>query len=230
MARSAPIIVAHRGLHHAAMENSLDAFRAAVAAKIPWVECDVWPSSDEVPMVIHDETVDRTTTGKGMVASHTSEQLRKLNVPTLAEVLAVLSNQTGALVEIKPPNQCDLVLDVATTLRSFNSPWMLQSFDFPNYAFAMLETLCKSAAMLFEDAAAFAEAVQAGMPCIHTQHTLLTRDVVDQIHARGGEVGAWTVNDSADIQRMIDLGIDMLITDEPELAMRMAAESIGRTQ
>ena len=68
-----PIIVAHRGLHAGRHvdnpENSRRAFRHARCSGIPWVECDVWPSGDPDPhiIVLHDETLDRTTTGGGPI-------------------------------------------------------------------------------------------------------------------------------------------------------------------
>ena len=66
MART-PTIVAHRGLHRQDPENSLAAAVAALRAGFEWIECDVWPSADGVPVLIHDETLDRTTTATGRV-------------------------------------------------------------------------------------------------------------------------------------------------------------------
>jgi len=58
---------------------------------------------------------------------------------------------------------------------------------------------------------------------VHPHYSLIDKPMVDSQHARNKTIGTWTVNAPADIQRMIDLGVDMIITDEPELAMRMIA-------
>src|SRR2546425_9621791 len=85
-----PIIVAHRGLHDKHVENSLAAFKAAWEAGIEWCECDVHFSSDGVAVVIHDDTVDRTTSGTGFVANLNAKQLKKMGVATLEEVLGTM--------------------------------------------------------------------------------------------------------------------------------------------
>jgi glycerophosphoryl diester phosphodiesterase len=215
MTRNPPIIVAHRRLHRDAAENSLDAFRAAEAAKVPWVECDVWPSSDGVPVVIHDQTLDRTTTARGNVADHSAEQLRQLGVPSLLSVMDVLAH-IGLLVEIKPLDT-QFMARVATLLSRYPGPWMVQSFHLKNLLF-----LHAPKAFLTEDAAILPGALQSDLR-VHPHHSLIDKSIVEAKHQLGGEIGAWTVNAGDDIQRMIDLGIDMLITDEPELALRMTS-------
>ncbi len=192
----------------------MDAFAAAAAAKIPWVECDVWPSKDGVPVVIHDETLDRTTSGQGKVADHSAEQLRLLGVPTLAAVMEVLGLGTGILVEIKPVDT-ELVARVITLLSAYPGPWMVQSFHLKNVMF-----LNAPRAYLTEDAAMLRGALQSDLQ-VHPHHSLIDKAVVEAKHQLGGQIGAWTVNAVADLQRMLDIGVDMLITDEPELAMRM---------
>src|SRR6476661_2308744 len=73
-----PTIVAHRGLHDKHVENTLAAFKAGWEAGIEWCECDVHFSSDGVAVVIHDDTVDRTTSGTGFVANLNAKQLKKM--------------------------------------------------------------------------------------------------------------------------------------------------------
>src|SRR5687768_17797662 len=103
------MIVAHRGLHHFDPENSLAAFVEARRRQVWWAECDVWPSADGVPVVIHDETLDRTTAGTGPVAGLRWGQLAALklrhedgtvdghsHLPGLAEVIDAVASKAMA--------------------------------------------------------------------------------------------------------------------------------------
>jgi glycerophosphoryl diester phosphodiesterase len=215
-----PIIVAHRGLHHHHAENSLAAFTAAANAGVPWVECDVWPSHDGVPFIIHDETVDRTTVGTGPVIEYPSDQLRELGLPSLTDLLQILPAETGILVEIKPagprPTEPSPFLSrVVSELSSRQGPWMYQSFHLQNLLFP------KGPMAFLTDDAELLRGMLESDCTLHPHYSLIDQRMVDSQHARKKTIGAWTVNAPADIQRMIDLGIDMLITDEPELAMQM---------
>src|SRR5271156_5650201 len=80
VANAPPIIVAHRGLHGELPENSLAAMVAAWDAGILWCECDVHLSRDGEAIVIHDETLDRTTTGQGPVGEFSLKQLEELRL------------------------------------------------------------------------------------------------------------------------------------------------------
>ena len=211
-AKSLPIIVAHRGLHHVAIENTVDAFTEAVRANVAWLECDVWMSADGVPVVLHDETLQRTTSGNGKVGDHTLVQLQQLKVPSLWEVLGAITDETGIMIEIKPPEAVALVAAVRQEVQHFSGPWMIQSFHFENV------DLTERSAVLVESATALQVGIDGEWKSVHANHVLLNPDLVDRLHGQGRKVGAWTVNSPAEIQRMLDLGVDMLITDEPQLA------------
>jgi glycerophosphoryl diester phosphodiesterase len=217
-----PTIVAHRGLHRSCAENSLGAFLAAAEAGIPWVECDVWPSADGDPFIIHDETVDRTTPGVGPVAEYPSDQLRLLGLPSLGDLLQILPAKTGILCEIKPPGPRPIeprpfLSRVVSELSSRPGPWMYQSFHLQNILFPM-----GSMAFLTDNPELLRGILESDCT-VHPHYSLITQPMVDSQHALKKTIGTWTVNSPNDIQRMIDFGVDMIITDEPELAMRMTA-------
>jgi glycerophosphoryl diester phosphodiesterase len=113
--RTRPIVIAHRGFSAEAPENTLVAVRAAIAAGADMVEVDVTLTADGEVVVIHDDTLDRTTDGSGPVADHTLEQLLRLDagswfarrfrgerIPTLAQVLDEVRGRILINVEIKP--------------------------------------------------------------------------------------------------------------------------------
>jgi glycerophosphoryl diester phosphodiesterase len=112
-----PFLIAHRGGATEAPENTLAAFRHALSLGIRYVELDVQMSSDGELVVIHDETLDRTTSGSGPVGDHTYEELRRLDagswfapeyagerIPTLREVLDLcVLEGVGVVIELKSP-------------------------------------------------------------------------------------------------------------------------------
>src|SRR5438552_148547 len=95
-----PLVFAHRGGSALAPENTIDAFANGLALGADGLELDVHLSRDGIAVVNHDATVDRTTTSTGTVASLTADALARLNVPTLADVLARFRD-TRVIIELK---------------------------------------------------------------------------------------------------------------------------------
>lgn len=96
-----PFILAHRGARSQAPENTLEAFQKAFELGADGIECDVFLSKDGIPVVIHDETLDRTTKNTGFVWDHDSQALQKLGVPTLEQALSSLPNSSIINIELK---------------------------------------------------------------------------------------------------------------------------------
>lgn len=132
--------IAHRGLHDAAaglVENTLGSARAAIAHDFA-IECDVQLSADGEAMVFHDETLDRLTTAKGAIASHSAAEIARATfrnsteaIPTLGEFLALIGQKVPLVCEIKSRFQgdfrlADRVLEVA---EAYAGPLAIKSFD-----------------------------------------------------------------------------------------------------
>ena len=138
-----PWIIAHRGLSGRFPENTLEAFRAALGTD--GLELDITFSKNDCPMVIHDDSLERTTNGTGMVREQTVAQLQKLDagswfgaefkgihIPTLQEVLLEFGGRTMINIELKPDNQDieespggnkeRIIVDLLHTLQENNSP------------------------------------------------------------------------------------------------------------
>jgi glycerophosphoryl diester phosphodiesterase len=233
---SEPIIVAHRGLHHHFPENSLEAFRAAVEAGFEWVEFDIQAASDGTPVIIHDETLDRTTMCTGRVTSRRGEELRHVRMrlgdqphagrlPVLKDPPALSSLNAWLLVEIKPPDAEDLVRRVASRLRSIKARFMLQSFDAKNVLHAQRHAPDVPRALLIESIDELAKAVTGPWGMINVQHDLVEHALVKKLHDQGRRIGVWTPNSAAELKRTVQLGVDMIITDEPQLARTIVEES-----
>ena len=239
------LLAAHRGGALLWPENSLLAFRNAVALGADFIEFDVHLSRDGEVMVIHDPTLDRTTNGQGAVKDRTVAELKTLRlkdragavtgetVPTLAEVTAVAS-QAGRrmLLEIKVdagraryPGIEEKVLALldrhrmagSTVVMAFEpATWKRMRELRPDLAVCALY----SARMLGRTTlAAELETLRAaGVGFVGLEHTVVDTAAVARARQAGIQVGAWTVNDAAAMQRLIDAGVGVLITDQPDVA------------
>ena len=220
---STPIIVAHRGLHHEHPENSLAAFAAAWEAGLEWCECDVRGSSDDVPFVIHDETLDRTTRGRGRVDAASSDQLGRL-VPTFQQLIESMPSNARLLVEIKPGVS---PRTVAATMELCNGRCVVQSFD-PRILTAAAEIRSGIDLKLLVEDARGPIARQAGpWSGINTAFKTMHPRIVETLHARKLAVGVWTVNSQADIERILALGVDTIISDEPQCVAQLAGKRLA---
>jgi len=232
MDQIAPTIIAHRGLHTHLPENSIAAFRAARESGVEWIEFDVQQSLNGFPVIIHDETLDRMTTVTGRVDRARSDQIRQMHfvdstdrVPVLAAGPNPLAG-LGArfLVEIKPPDAPQLVSRTAAAMRSAHVDWIIQAFDRANLQHALRAAPGVEQALLIDRSIDLLAALKEGWPAVHVAHSLVDDVVVGMLRKRGIKVGVWTVNERADLCRMIKLGVDRIITDAPILAMSLLDE------
>jgi len=241
----ATLLAAHRGGSLLWPENSLLAFRNAVALGVDFIEFDVHLSKDGEVVVIHDPTLDRTTTGAGPVMDRTVAELKALRlkdrtgaateetVPTLDEVVAVaVQGRRRILLEIKVdpsraryPGIEEKVLTIldrhgmagSTVVMAFEAPtWRRVRELRADVATCALY----SARMLGRTtlAAELDTLRSAGVRFIGVEHVAVDAAAVTQARAAGIELGAWTVNDPAAMKRLIDAGPAILITDQPDVA------------
>ena len=220
-----PSIVAHRGLHDLHPENSLASFKAAWTSGVLWCECDIHCSADGIAIVIHDDTLDRTTNGCGDVATTSSKALQRVKltparggksdqtIPLLRDVLEAMPAQAGLIIEIKPIIPEDQVRAILRLLSGRRA--MLQSFHTQ-----VLETIRRcdndiSLAWLIEQPEQLAEAVSSDWRAIHLKHTLLDVGSHAQLRQARKKIGVWTVNTEVDAKRILALGVETLITDDP---------------
>jgi glycerophosphoryl diester phosphodiesterase len=222
-----PIIVAHRGLHRAHPENSAAALELAIKEGF-WVECDVHASRDGVPVIIHDETVDRTAESCGRVDSFSAAELEHITLKRSGETISTLDRALSSggnwLVEIKPPRARSLVRRVVDHLVGRSVQWVVQSFDADNVLELWAYHPQARGALLVEDSYVLDRAIRERWPAVHVAHEMLTPDVHSRLRDAGASIGVWTVNEPRDIERVLELEVDTLITDEPWRA-RYATES-----
>jgi glycerophosphoryl diester phosphodiesterase len=216
------LIFGHRGSSGTDPENTIRAFRQAIAVGADGVELDVHATADGVPVVIHDADVSRTTNGSGEVATMSLAELRQLDagqgeqVPTLDEVVSLLAGKLTIDLEIKQPGVEALTLDVLA--RHPTADWFISSFDWGS----LLEVrrLSPSAAVWpladVADDALFEIAARLGSPGVALRHNSYDATSAARFSEAGLGVGVWTVNEPAEGGRVRELGAATLMTDYPE--------------
>lgn len=230
-----PVRIAHRGASGRAPENTRAAFAAALALGVDAIELDCQLSADGVPVVIHDETLDRTTSGLGPVCAKRWDELATLDagawrgeafrgerIPTLVDVLAQLDGRVVLNVEIKSARDVGAIeaplVELVTTRGALS--WVIFS-SFHEAAIRNVRAASAEAAIgvLWDRKpaeGALALAAELGARCIAPSRRLATPELVAAAHARELGVWVWTVNEVAEMRRLVAAGVDALFSDYPE--------------
>jgi glycerophosphoryl diester phosphodiesterase len=230
-----PRWVAHRGAGKLAPENTLAAFRLGASLGYRAFECDVKLSADGVPFLLHDAKLERTTNGQGSAGEHDWQALAQLDaggwhsrsyagepLPTLANIAAFIQANGLALnIEIKPTPGTEhhtgrVVGEHAARLwQGSGLPPLFSSFQ-PEALAGARETAPQVQRALLLDAMqpdSIAQAQSLGCVALVTHHKLMDEALVAQLHGMGWRALVYTVNEPADAQRLLALGVDGIITD-----------------
>ncbi|MEE8105958.1 MAG: glycerophosphodiester phosphodiesterase family protein [Planctomycetota bacterium] len=212
-----PWVIAHRGYSRRFPENTIAAFAAAVDAGADMIELDVRLSSDGVPVVIHDDTVDRTTAGGGPVVAHTVAELKRLGVPSLEEVFQRIRIPIN--IELKRGAPTDDVVALVRRL-GVEDQCLLSSFDL-----RLLAPLDLPVAALFERSLddAVGECRACGAIAGSPNVAFLQAGEVSRLNEAGLRVLPYTVNDAATMRMVIEWGAGGMFTDEPQLLREVLA-------
>ncbi|MFA6009143.1 MAG: glycerophosphodiester phosphodiesterase family protein [Desulfobacteraceae bacterium] len=236
------LLIAHRGYKAKYPENTMVAFKAALALGSPMIELDVTLTQDRKIVVIHDDTLERTTNGKGHVRNQPFDDLRKLDagswfspefigekLPSLDEVLTLCAGKILVNVEIKPeaheePMPEDgIEIQLLDKIRGYS---MTDSVIISSFKMDVIRRIAGMKgekpllAMLSEDPiddALLDFMVDCGVFSYNPDHTTLTKEQVDKAHHKGLRVFTYTVNTVDDAKRCFDMGVDGVFTDDPVL-------------
>lgn len=220
--------IGHRGAKGHTAENTLASFAKALELGVNAIELDVHLSADGQIVVLHDETVNRTTNREGVVHQMHWEDLKKLRIegehaiPLLSEVFDLVDRQIFINVELKGENTAqpvvDLIHNYISTKHWNSSHFLVSSFDWnalqqvhrfdPEIGLGVL-TLTD-----IELATGFAEFIRARS--IHPYFHLLTRENTASMQQKGFEVFPWTVNEVEDLQKIKSFQVNGIISDFPE--------------
>jgi len=212
-----------------APENTLAAFRKALELGAPAIELDVYALDGEL-LVFHDDRLERTTSGRGRLQDQPLSYLRSLDagggepIPTLAEVCDLIAGQALLNIELKGADTAEPVTRFLQSLLSqpdcrwYKAQFLLSSFNHRELQQAArydpelaLGALCYGLPL---DDARFAS--DLGAVSVNPGHDMLDRRFVEDAHARGLLVCAYTVNEPDDLARMAALGVDGVFSNYPE--------------
>jgi glycerophosphoryl diester phosphodiesterase len=221
-----PLIIAHRGASAERPENTLAAFRRAVALEADGIELDVHVTRDDVPVVFHDATLRRLTGVAGRVAGKSWAELRSLRVqghepiPRLVDVLRL----TRGLVVVQIELKSGPVVPIVRAIKAARAAeWViLASFDLRLVAEARKLAPAMPRMLISEGRVAPALLVRRLAACGASGLSVNRRAVrsaawVRHFQMRGYTVWAWTVNDPAEARRLAERGVDALLGDDPAL-------------
>lgn len=253
-----PLLVAHRGGAGLAPENTLSAFLLAHDQwRADMIELDVHASADGRCVVIHDPTVERTTDGTGAVAGMAYAELAELDagyrftrdgihypfrgrgarIPTIEDVLEALPEMRFT-IEVKDGRAQRPLFDAIARLHATHRVVAAGMYDrdrtlfgeFGGATSASTEALRTYvvAHRLRADRLIRTPFDVVQVPEYHEGSRVVTPRLIRSLHLRGVPVHVWTVNDPGDMQRLLEWGVDGLVTDRPDLAGRVMNRIYGR--
>lgn len=222
-----PRIYAHRGASAELPENTLPAFARAMEVAAYGIELDVHLTRDGVPVVIHDETVDRTTNGTGAIADLAYAELTRLDagdgsaVPTLDQVLDLVGASLHIDIEVKAAAAADAVLLAATGRPALR--FAVSSFDHDVLRHIRGKApeieLWPLAIGATYDALATAEGL--GSPYLAMHEGFVNDDILAYLKSRSLGAWVWTVNDPERAAQLIGMGVAGICTDDPARLVRL---------
>jgi glycerophosphoryl diester phosphodiesterase len=249
-----PYVIAHRGISGRYPENTLLAFRHAIEARADWIELDVHTTADGIVIVSHDSKADRCTDGHGYFKTMTLQQVKQLDagnwfgaefvgqrIPTLDETLDFMGDGRVRLcIEIKGDVTDDYICTARAAVdvlhrRGFLRHAVISSFNHD----------CLRAIKLWEPLLATSldptpqdgslspwelcqQVLRHNINSMQHRHETLTPDIIDEAHQHGFSLWTWTVNEPDDMRRMIEMGVDAIMTDHADVLRVIVDEMTGR--
>lgn len=227
-------IWAHRGASRQAPENTLEAFHRAVELGADGVELDVQMTADGYLVVIHDETIDRTSEGSGAVGSMTLDQLRqysydngmtqfgRVEIPTLRQVYDLL-RPSGTRINVELKNSVvaypglGRAVETLTTIMNMVGQVTYSSFNHPSLRDLVVEGTQQPVGILHQNPLwePWVYANRLGAQALHPHWGLVDYepDYVARAHEAGLQVNVWTINDPERIEQLAALGVDAIMQD-----------------
>ncbi len=239
MSLKIPKIIGHRGACGYAPENTLESIHTAADMGIQWVELDVKLTKDEVPIIMHDDTLDRTTNSTGNVAEKTYQELKELDagswyadsfygahIPTLEQAIEVIIDRgLGLNLEIKPcPGRekltAEVALDLLSTIWDDHDRLLISSFQNVSLETAMDIAYDWHRGLLIGEE--FPENIEElikffDVSCVNVNANTITREEVEQIIEIGMPILSYTVNQPDQARLLQSWGVDGFFSDTPDV-------------
>ncbi|WP_244833659.1 glycerophosphodiester phosphodiesterase [Clostridium sp. BJN0001] len=230
--------IAHRGYSGRYDENTMLAFKKAYEYKADGIETDVQLSKDGIPVIMHDEKLDRTTDKKGFLKDYTLDELKKINIlkkhdeyeideriPTLEELLCFFSKTDMKVLNLELKNSIidydgleEKVLDLIEKYK-IKDRIIISSFN--HVSLVRFRKLDKDVMLgaLTDSTLAYPEEYlkKIDVECYHPYfYSILNKEYTERIIKRGIQINPYTVNDLFDMKKVINLKVNSIITNEVE--------------
>lgn len=222
------LVIGHRGAMGHETENSLASVQKALDLNVDMIEIDVFRIESGEIVVFHDDRVERLTNGGGRIEEYNIVDLAKLRldgnyeIPMLQDVLKLIDHRTRLNIELKGGNTADRVNFIVSNYIE-NQGWkpadfLISSFKWEELREARSQNAGIPIAILTEDdpLEALSIARELGAESVNPDFKTLDQEKVSALHEAGFKVYAWTVNETADIARMKEMGVDGIFTNYPE--------------
>ena len=226
-----PIVIGHRGAKFHALENTVDSIKKAIVLKADMVEVDVRLTKDNVPVLMHDMRINRTTDGKGRVSKLTLKEIKRFNtdgekVPTLEHVLRNFKNikfnlhmkeykaMLPALKLIYKHKAEDRIMVSSFSLGVLR---LLKEFN-PQIESALICIVPRKSSLRL--------AKRLKLNAVNPHYFFVTKRFIERAHRLGIEVNPWTVNNLHKIEKLIENDADGIITDDPSLIKKRSRRKI----
>ena len=216
------LLLAHRGDHRAAPENSIAAFRAAVDAGTDGTELDVRASGDGEAVVVHDPDLRRVQGVRSAVGELTADQLATFGVPRLADVLAALPSSFIVDVELKE-TVVDAAIRAIEGARGLGAPSMvLSSFDRETLELVRGRRPAWPRWLIGGEASTIERAVDLGCEAVALRWQAITPGIVARTHEAGLRLIAWTVRSAVLLRQLNTIGVDGACVEGSAMGVRRA--------
>ncbi|UZP01982.1 glycerophosphodiester phosphodiesterase [Clostridium botulinum] len=229
--------IAHRGFSGVYPENTMLAFEKAIEVGCDGIETDVQLTKDGFLVICHDEQLDRTTTGTGLIKDFTlkelmnfdagikfGEEFKGLKIPTLEEFLKYVSDK-NIIINIEIKNSIVDYENIEKTTYDLIKKYKLEEriivSTFNHYSVRRcirLDKTIKTGVLYYDCIFEPHNYVQmVGGNALHPEYHSVNKEIVEKAHDNNLEVNVYTVNDKDDMKRMMDLGVDAIITNYPNV-------------
>lgn len=247
-------VISHRGANKRAPQNTIPAFEKSIEIGVDGFETDVHLTSDGIPVICHNYTIDETSNGVGEIASMKLESLRRYDfgikfneefkgttLPTLEEFLKLCKDADIEImnIELKTPKNGDVSI-VRKTIDAVKAYGLFDKLLISSFSADLLveckkiDPLCKTGFLYSPTQKDVMKkmlfkyvdyAKSIGADYLHPHFSLVTKHYLKKLHDNGIKVNAWTVN-SADVSiKLLKWGIDGIITDVPDMVNALIAKN-----
>lgn len=219
------IKIAHRGASAYEPENTLRSFQRAIEMRADMIEFDVRLSQDGHLVIMHDERVDRTTNGHGLVKERTLSELRRLDagkgerVPTIEEAIDLAKRKTGFVIELKEAGTEEKIIGLVKENGLMGDVFVVSFYRDLIIRVKDLEPRIKTGLILYSSPDPIRLAKDCLADAVAPFHNFVVKDLVQEAHNNNLILITWTVDSREEAEMLKGMGVDGIVTNKPDLIL-----------